>query len=178
MVDPPAKPSNRPAPFTRITQHNVTTSLVEGHDADVFDLARIIQPQLLLGLVLHGQPVAVPTPTALNGIALHGPKPRHHVLEHTRHQMPIVRQSRGKGWPVIERKRRSIRLLGHGGLKSLVLIPTIKTLPLLVGERHRGSDGFHAHSCSSARPFALVLPQFCALLRRQIRPARSRGSGP
>ena len=53
-------------------------------------------------LLLDGQPVAIPAEPPQHMAAFHGPVARHHVLQHRRHQMPVVGQAGGERRAIVE----------------------------------------------------------------------------
>jgi hypothetical protein len=98
----------------------------------------VIDAELLLGLELGREPVAVPPEAALHASAAHGLVARHHVLHIARQQVPVVRQAIGERRTVIENE--FVRAIRSGGplidarLKGAITPPVREDLGLELRE--------------------------------------------
>ncbi len=101
-VHPAGLPGDVVAPLPRVAQHRDAAGVVERLDAHRLDLGLVLDPELLLGLDLGRQAVAVPAEPALDVAAAHGLVPRHDVLDVAGEQVAVVRQAVGERWAVVE----------------------------------------------------------------------------
>ena len=112
-VDPAGLPGDVPLPVLGVAQHRGAAGLVELGHAEVEDLRLAGDAELLLGLHLGGQAVAVPAEAPLDPAAAHGLVARHHVLDVAGEQVAVVRQAVGERRAVVEdvlvRRRRRRR---------------------------------------------------------------------
>ncbi len=90
VVDPAAEPTDRPAPLLGVAHHDPAARLVELLDPKLVDVGLRHEAEVLLGLVLHGQTVAVPAPAPLDALALHRPVARNDVLQDRGYEVPVV----------------------------------------------------------------------------------------
>ncbi|SQB95152.1 Uncharacterised protein [Clostridium paraputrificum] len=101
-VDPARLAGDVLLPLVGVLQHGGGAVLVELGQAHVLDLALVGDAQLLLGLQLRGQAVAVPAEDAVDLLAAHGLVARHDVLDVAGQQVPVVRQAVGERRAVVE----------------------------------------------------------------------------
>ena len=139
-VHPAADPLDETLPLARVAQHQITARLVERAHPIVENLAAGAESQLLFGLVLHRQAVAVPAEAPFHAVAAHGPVARHHVLDDRGQQMAVVRQAAGKGRAVVEGEDPVRGTPLHGFGKGVDLLPESQDLLLLLGKTHLGGN--------------------------------------
>ena len=82
----------------------------------------------------------IPTKAALDALALHGLKPRDHILGETGQQMTIVRQTIGEGRAIIEDELIVFGTLVDRGLEGAVRFPELENLGIDLGQLRRSGD--------------------------------------
>ncbi len=126
-VDPPGLRADVLLPVLRVPQHRRAAGVVELGDAERLDLRLVRDPELLLGLDLGGQAVAVPAEAALDPAAAHRLVAGHDVLDVARQQVAVVRQPVGEGRAVVEDELvAAVRARGallDAGDERAVLVP-------------------------------------------------------
>ena len=101
-VDPAGLAGDVVLPVAGVTQHRLPAGLVELLDAHGQDVVLAGDAEQPFGLDLSGQAVRVPAESALHPVALHGPEPRHQVLDVAGEQVTVVGQPVGERRPVVE----------------------------------------------------------------------------
>ena len=134
-VDPARLTRDVVAPLARVAQHALPARIVVLVDAELEDLLLAADLELLLGLHLGRQAVAVPTKAALHAATAHRLVARHDVLHEARQQVPVVRQAVGERRAVVEHELVAARLpLVDRLLERAVLLPALQDLFLDRGE--------------------------------------------
>ena len=90
--------------------------------------------ELLLGLHLDGQAVAVPSEAALDPLAAHRPVARHGVLHEAGEEMAVVDRSVGERRAVVEDELVIGRPLLDRAFEGVLLLPRLDDRALDVGE--------------------------------------------
>ena len=101
-VDPASLAGDVLAPVVGVLEHARPAGLVELVDAERGDLRMAGDAELLFGLDLGRQTVAVPAEPALDAPAAHRLVARHRVLDEAGQQVAVVRQSVGERRAVVE----------------------------------------------------------------------------
>ena len=101
-VDPAGLSLDVLLPLVGEAQHRGAAGVVELRDPHRLDLGLVSDAELLLGLDLGRQPVAVPAESALHPAPAHGLVARHDVLDVAGEQVAVVRQAVGERWAVVE----------------------------------------------------------------------------
>ena len=122
-VDPAAHAAHGLLPFARVLEHLAAAGFVELVDAEVLDFGNAREAQFVLDEGFNRKAVAVPTETARNLLALHGPVTRNDVLDGTGQQVTVVRKARCKRRAIVESVRGSRRAAVERLLETVVLVP-------------------------------------------------------
>ena len=101
-VDPPGLTGDRLLPLFGVAQHRLAALGVEAVDAVFDDFGLAGDWELLLGLHLGGQAVAVPTEAAVDPSTPHGLIPRDDVLDVSSQQVAVVGEAVGEWGTVVE----------------------------------------------------------------------------
>ena len=131
------------APFVRITKHRTSGSVVEFLYAVLFDVALVLDTELLLYLIFKRQTMTVPTPLPLDPIAAHRAVTRNSVFKSALENVAEVRQTGRERRPII----KNIVAFGRRFLKTLLIdmfpVPKGKDFFLTLGHRRFWNIGWH-----------------------------------
>ena len=142
-VDPPGLAVDVALPLVGVAQHARAAGVVELGDPEGRDRRVAGDAQLLLGLDLGRQPVAVPAEAAGDDLPAHRAVARHGVLDEAGQQVAVVGQAVGERRAVVEHE-----LVGALGLAAgdrleerRLPLPALEDLLLEAGEVRAGVDG-------------------------------------
>ncbi len=126
-VNPARLPGDVLLPVGGVLQHRLAALLVEGADAQLEDFVLGLDAQLAHRLELGRQAVRVPAESPFDAAPTHGLIARHHVLDVTGQQVPIVRESVREGRAVVEHELvgavlTCVPLLDTGG-ERVIAVP-------------------------------------------------------
>ena len=133
-VDPAAHARYGLAPFADVLEHHRAALLVELVDAELLDFGRTRDAERHLRERLDRKTVGVPAEASFDVLSAHRLVARHDVLDRAREQVPVVRQSRRKGRPVVELVALLAFVLLQRLLESPVLLPEREDLLLHLRE--------------------------------------------
>ena len=122
-VHPAAHAAHRLLPFAGVLEHLAAAGFVELIDAKLLDFGNASEAQFVLHERFNRKAVAVPTETARNLLALHGPVTRNDVLDGTGKQVTVVRKARCKRRAIVESVRFGFRTAVKRLLEAFVLVP-------------------------------------------------------
>ena len=101
-VHPAGLPGDVATPVLGVFQDRCFAELIEFGDAILLDLWAARDSKKAFGLHLRGKSVSVPAKPALHPVAAHRLVARNKVLCVTGQQVPVVRQTIGERWAVVE----------------------------------------------------------------------------
>src|SRR3989338_9915691 len=105
-IHPARNTANGLFPFAVITQNRIAAGGIEIRDAERFNsLLTALEIKLFLDHVLNRDPVAIPTPAALDAISLHGPIAWNDIFDDGRQNTSVMRQPRGKWRTIVKHVR-------------------------------------------------------------------------
>ncbi len=122
-VDPAAHAAHGLLPFAGVLEHLATAGFVELINTELLDFGNASETEFVLHERFNRKSVAVPTETAGNLLALHGPVTRNDILDGTGEQVTVVRKARCKRRTIVEGVRFGFRTAVKGLLEAFVLVP-------------------------------------------------------
>ena len=122
-VHPAAHAAHRLLPFAGVLEHLAAAGFVELIDTELLDFGNASETEFVLHQGFNRKAVAVPTETAGNLLALHGPVTRNDILDGTGKQVTVVRKTRCKRRAIVESVRFSFRTGVQRLLERFILIP-------------------------------------------------------
>src|SRR5678815_4446262 len=132
-------------PLGGVPKHRHSAGIVELRDAHRLDLVLVVDAELLFGLELGREAVAVPPKAAFDPATAHGLVPRHHVLHIAGEEMAIVREAVGERWSVVEhelvRTILSCRPMVDAGLERPIGAPIREHIALEFREARMRGNG-------------------------------------
>ena len=142
-IDPARRTRDIVFPVRRELLDGAAAMLVEAGDAVFQDLDAARDAELLLGLHLGRQAVAIPAETAIDHLAAHGLVARHQILDETGDEVAVMRQAVGEGRAVIEDElgRALVTPLLDRAFEDLVFLPPGTDRFLDLRERGRRLGG-------------------------------------
>ena len=177
-VDPAGLPVDVLLPVLGVRQHRRAADVVERLDAHRVDLGLWWMPELLLGLDLGRQPVAVPAEAALDPAPAHGLVARDDVLDVAGEQVAVVRQAVGERRPVVEDELVAAVLAGlallDAGAEGAVRVPVAHD-PLLDRREARARGHLTVRRWSSGPTLGYVIGVSGRRPRRATRSSSARG---
>ena len=122
-IDPAAHAAHGLLPFAGVLEHLAAAGFVELIDTELLDFGNACETEFVLHEGFNRKTVAVPTETARNLLALHGPVTRNDILDGTGKQVTVVRKARCKRRAIVESVRFSFRTGVQRLLERFILIP-------------------------------------------------------
>ncbi len=140
-VDPEADALRHLLPLVDVREHRLDAAPAERLHPVRVDGVVSADPQRLLDLHLHGQPVRVPARASRHVVAAHRAIAKEHILHHPRQHVPRVRHPVGRRRAFVEHERRLPLRRLHALLENRPLVPEPELSLVEGGEIDVRGDG-------------------------------------
>ncbi len=126
QIQPVTHPSGELVPLLLVSENALVTVGVELIDAVFLDGCLAVQPQFLLHLYLHRQPMRIPARLALHLEPAHGLVAAYQILDGAGDHVMNPRLSVGRRWAFIEHEVRSILSDPDALVKDVIRLPELE----------------------------------------------------